>query len=458
MTSSAVDTFEKLKERNTNSVWLWSMMLTRGMTWDNVWDIFTGGVSTDSTGRDNSLVPGVDALFSLPNSPSNVLELFSRLGQLRAQYPKKESGGYIVLGKDNLSDELFRRARGYVQCTWPQVKTILDATRQLTDDGQRHDLNTLVTRYIAEKPSLRAKTLLHMVQTQHQFVGTYTFAVQSKECEPETIKDLWEAMQAQTWSEPINTQQFMGLFFHGNHAYNIPIAQSLSFIEKHPEIIPDITRAIQAYALHNPEDEAFFDKARSLFAGHPGAFIDLYFAMDKELSLAVLSGSNMHLQAEKVEIKPMLRAYLSIPSNERDTPEAQTYFANIFQRVAVSMEGFMNEHSNPWMAKAIESNPTGVMARILAFHACSVALFPGNCRESEIKEIKSLFRHDPRSKTGHAAIIKKFIPDFKEWFAMVQSLGLSRSDVWTTGLQKMAADIPDISMHVDGAVFDAVEF
>ena len=459
MPSAIVTTFEKLKERNKSPQWLWSMMLTRGMNWDNVWDVFTRGAAVGGSSygdKDSDMVPNADMLFSLPGSPTNVQELFSRMASIQANYPHKGSGGYQVWQANSLNEELIKKSKGYLQCTWPQIKSILDSTRALSDDKQRGDLKQLIKHFCEDKPSLRDKALLHMVQTQHEFVGSYDFVLLARECKGETIAALWDAMRMQVWETPENTEEFMTVFFHQKHGYNMPVEQSMAFIEKHPEAIPGMLRAIQSYALHNSEDQAFFESARALLGGQPDALVDLYATMGKDISLTALQEANANLQPGLLQMKPIVQAYLLLPANERDTPEAQAYFANIFQRVAIDMEGYANGHCNKLMAQSIQSNPTGVMARILALHVCRVGLFPDKCRDDEIKEIKTLFHHDPRSKTGHASIIRKVIPDFKEWFSMVQGLGLDRSEIWEHGLQKMALNTPDVGMQVDGAVFDDV--
>lgn len=459
MTSAIVDTFEKLKERNANSIWLWSMMLTRGLTWDNVWDVFKSGVSTDLNynGKNSDLVPGVDMLLSLPSSPSTVVELFDKLGPVRARYPHRGSGGYSIWLVDSLTEQILIKAKGHVQCTWPQIKSILDTNRNLANENVRHDFCCLMKQYCLEKPALRSKALLHMVQTQHEFVGRYEFILAARECEPEVIANIWKTMSAQSWAEPSTTGEFLAKFFHRTNRYDIPIEESFAFIAKHPSLIPEMRGTIQAYALHNPKDDAFFELAKPLLHAYPDALMDLYATMKKDLALSILPTPEAWSTTERFEMKPLLQAYLSMPANERDTSEAQTYFANAFQRVKVDMEGFANGHCNNLMATALALSPTGVMARILALHACQITLSATPCRDDAIKEIKTLFRHDPRSKTGRAGIIKKVIPDFKDWFAMVQGLDLEQGDIWQQGLQKMAGSQPNVEIVVESSIFEEMD-
>ena len=142
----------------------------------------------------------------------------------------------------------------------------------------------------------------------------------------------------------------------------------------------------------------------------------------------------------------------------RDTKEAEGQFARMFRKVHVDAEAYLNEHSNELMAKITTENPTGSMARILALHACVVGVHPKDCTDKEVKQLKTMFKHDPRSKTGFASIVKKCLPDMKAWLSVAESVGLSRDDIWENGLLQLATPLVDADLNlgtpIDSHVFE----
>lgn len=448
MNSSVADTFQKLKERNPNPVWLWSMMLTRGLNWGNVWTIFHAGVSVDAhyRGTVSEVVPNVAMLFSLPDSPTTVLELFNTVVHTRTHY-SCPNGRYDICSTDDLSLKILEQWKGHVQCTWPQIKTILDANQQSSNWDQKRDFRSFVGLYCTEKPLLRTKTLLHMVATQHEFVGTYEFVLAARTCDKDTLAEIWKQISEQTWSHPEYAVNFIGNYFPEDNArgdYRIPMREVFGFLNKYPKLMEDLQTNVQCYAKQHPDDDTFFSLAAGAMASFTEGKIALCHTMNKVVHLHELPAAADWTQRVGRQIKPLLQAYLQLSVDERDTPEVQCYFATAMQGMPMSLENFFNGHCTNLFAQILDENPTGVMARIVALHACTAGLFPTAYRDDEFRAIKALLHHDPRSKTGQMSIIRKCIPDFKHWLNLVQGLGLSSDAVWSQGLQRMGHVQPEL--------------
>ena len=438
-------------------------MLTRGLTWDNVWDVYKEGVSTGESNFSrgpSDRVPGIDALFSLPGSPVTIVGLFEKAQHLREHYPIFERSNYNVFQVGNLTEQLLKRSSNFLQATWPQIKTILSGTIHSSEPGERADLQIMIESYCSGKSSSQHKAVLYMAKEQHHAIRTTAFKNMINSCDKETLEQVWDSIRQQQWNTSTDTINFVSTFFPPTQGFAIPILEAMTFIKKHPELIEDMQSEIRIYGAQNPGDEVFFAQACELLSPYPEALIDLYIAMEKPISLENLRNTNIHKNnsTEKTEIKPLLQAYQSMAANERDSPEAHAYFADIFRHVAVAMENHANGYSNDLMMAIVSQNPAGVISRMLALHACCIGLFPDNCREDEIKQLKMMFKHDPRTRTGHAFVIKKFIPDFKEWFSVVQSLGLSSAEMWEQGLLKIAGPSLNMSIAVDPNLFEAAAF
>lgn len=435
-------------------------MLTRGLTWNNIWDVYTKGVSTEESSLakvPSDRVPGINALFSLPGSPVTIVDLFEKIQHLRAHYPIFERTDYSVVQIGNLTEQLLKRSKNVIQATWPELKAILSKTTNCVDPGERVDINHILDIYCSEDVSLKTKVILHMVQTQHHATQTPAFKNMAHSCENETLKQAWNVMRKKRWDMPINIAEFVSAFFPPGQEFTIPILEALTFIKLHPELIEYLRSDIRIYGAQHPEDDAFFVQARELLMAYPEALIELYAVMEKTISLdnfkkIIFNRSEL---TGRIQLKPLLEAYQNMTAHERDTPEAQMYFSDLFRNISVATENYENGHSNSLMETLVSENADGTIAKILAFHACCIGLFPDG-RENEFKQLKVMFKHDPRTKAGHAAIIKKFIPDFKEWFPVVQSLGLNRSEIWGQGMQKMAGPPSDMSMTIEPNIFETI--
>lgn len=436
-------------------------MLTRGLTWENIWDVYTKGVSTEESSFarvPSDRVPGINALFSLPGSPVTIVDLFEKTQHLRAHYPIFERTDYSVVQIGNLTEQLLERSKNVIQTTWPQLKHILSNTTNCVDPGERADINHILDIYCSEKVSLKTKAILHMVQTQHHATQTRAFKKMVHNCEKETLEKAWNVMRQKRWDMPLNIAEFVSAFFPPGQGFTIPILEALTFIQLHPELIEYLRSDIRIYGAQHPDDDAFFVQARELLVAYPEALIELYAVMEKPISLDNLKkalGRDSGITGT-IKIKPLLLAYQNMTAHERDTPEAQMYFSDLFRNVSVATENYANGHSNSLMETIVSENSDGTIAKILAFHACCIGLFPDDGRENDFKQLKVMFKHDPRTKTGHAAIIKKFIPDFKEWFPLVQSLGLNRSEMWGHGMQKMAGPSSNMSMTIETNIFETI--
>lgn len=452
MTAPIVQTFESLKKRRVDCVWVWSMLLTRGLTWDNVWDVYRGGVAahTGSAVRVDR-VPGVEMLTTLPEGPTNILEVFNRLRHVRAHYPEVLSNNE-VLKIDDVAKGLLRTMYGDVQCTWPQVKAILDSTQLLKTDDERVDVSELLA-LLGTHSTLRDKALVHMAKTQHRFVGMYSFVKMASELSDQKLTDIWNNMRLQPWAHPENTVDFLHAFTWTTGCQKLPVNEVLDFVGQHPSIVGDMERGIVAHGTRLPKDDAFFKKTNALLTPYPEAQINLHVAMEREMSLERLR-MMMGNHNEPIAMKSLLLAHSIMPLHERDTAQAQSYFSELFQRVQVRTQNYANDHCNALMATLTTESPTGTMARILALHACTMGLFTNECHEDDIKQFRAMFKHDPTSKTGHASIIRKVIPDLKEWFTIVQGLGLNREDIWQQGLHSLMHPAAQPDLTIDPALFD----
>lgn len=325
MASDIVDTFKKLKQRNNSSVWLWSMMLTRGLTWDNIWDVYTKGVSTEESSFasvPSDRVPGINALFSLPGSPVTIVDLFEKIQHLRAHYPIFERTDYSVVQIGNLTEQLLKRSKNVIQTTWPQLKHILSNTTHCFDPGERADINRILEIYCSEPGSLKTKAILHMVRTQHHAIQTPAFKNMTNNCENETLAQAWIIIKQQKWDRPIDIANWVSTFFPPGQGFTIPILEALTFVKLHPELIEYLQSDIRIYGAQHPDDEAFFVQARELLVAYPEALIELYAVMEKTISLDNLKKALVRDSGLKggIEIKPLLQAYQHMAAHERDTP------------------------------------------------------------------------------------------------------------------------------------------
>ena len=456
MASPLVHTFNALKEHSSDPVWLWSMMLSKGLRWDNLWEVYTGGTSRAGQGRDrrgeNSLrVPGVDLLLSLPDSPTNVAELFDRLALLEKAYPAMDSS-YDRLNAADAGKFFLECAKPFVQCTWPQVKSVLDRTKEATSACERGWLDVFLKTYVSQKPSMLAKALDHMMQTQHVFVGTYQYIRTVRDANDHTNKllsGLWDTMRGQHWKNPIDTVDFLASFTWCSTAVLKP-EQALDFVEKHPflvghlememEIVEGVKRAVSS--------DDYFTRAEALFAASPDALVRLHLAAQRSMPLSKLEG---RLSRGRVELKQVFSMYEQMDPQERDSPVAQTAFARLLGRVPL----YMNQEIGASVARALAESPTGSLARVFALRACVEGLNADEMGVSEARFYKAAFKHDARSKSGHSSILRKHLPDFKDWFPLVQGLGLSKDEIWHQGLDRLANPAGmAATMSVDGALFE----
>lgn len=277
------------------------------------------------------------------------------------------------------------------------------------------------------------------------------------------VNTLWDEVQTQQWAEPQGLSTFLATYALSGHkdVMSVPAMEALSFIEKHPTLLPDIALSIVSYGEQHPEDDLFFNKASVLLAVEPKHAMALTTAMKRGVSLNVLQESRLWLplQTGAFELKPLLQAYLQMDHAERDSKEAAKWFSQLFSNVQVHTEEYLNGHSNDLMTKITKEHPTGSVARMLALHACIVGLYPEGHSDKSIKQLKAMFKHDPRSNTGFASIIKKCIPDMKAWLGVAESIGLSRDDIWEQGLHQLAnplvASDLDLGAPIDNSVFEA---
>lgn len=453
MAFSLVHTFNALQEHSSDPVWLWSMMLSKGLRWDNVWDVYTGGTNRSGQGRDKRgenlrRVPGVDLLLSLPDSPTNVVELFERLALLEKTYPPG-LGSYDRLDTLEAGKHLLAQAKPFVQCTWAQVKTVLDRTKEAPSDFERGMLDVFLKNYISDKPATEAKVLDYMMQTQHTFVGTYAYVRTVREATDHTnqlLVRLWDTMRLQQWKNPVDTVDFLTSFTWCKTSALKP-DETLDFVERHPgladrldaQIVEGVKRAVSA--------DDYFARADALLMERADARVRLHAAAQQPMT-----PDKLQCMAQgRVELRQVFSMYGQMEPAERDSSLAQTAFARLLGKVSL----YMNEETKKSLSTVLEQSPTGSLARVFAMHACVEGLDANGMGVSEARFYKSAFKHDARSKAGHAAILRKHLPDFKDWFLLVQGLGLSKEDIWHQGLEKMANPAGmEPSIAVDGALFD----
>lgn len=453
MASSLVHTFNALKEHSSDPVWLWSMMLSKGLRWDNIWDVYTGGTNRAGQGRDkrgeNLLrVPGVDLLLSLPESPTNVVELFERLALMEKTYPDMLSS-YDRLNATDAAKHLLEQAKPFVQCTLAQVKTVLDRTKTAPSDFERGLLDVFLKNYISAKPALQVKALEYMMQTQHTFVGTYSYIRTVRDATDHTQKllaTLWDTMRAQTWENPIDAVDFL-TSYPWDATLGLTPEKTLDFVERHPFLVERLHAQIVEGVKCAVDPHDYFKRAHALLVEWPDAQVLLHAAGQKPVPLTELVG----LAQSKLGSQQIFSMYDQMDPQERDSPEAQTAFARLLGKLGMHM----NESTKNSLSKVLDASPMGSLARVFALRACVEGLDADSMGTSEARFYKAAFKHDARSKAGHAAILRKHLPDFKDWFSVVQGLGLSKDDIWHQGLDRLAnpTDV-ELAIAVDGAVFD----
>lgn len=428
-------------------------MLSKGLRWDNIWDVYTGGTNRAGQGRDkrgeNLLrVPGVDLLLSLPDSPTNVVELFERLALMEKTYPTMLSS-YDRLNAEDAAKHLLEQAKPFVQCTLAQVKTVLDRTKNVPSDFERGLLDVFLKNYISDKPALQAKALDYMMQTQHTFVGTYAYIRTVRDATDHTHKllgTLWDTMRAQQWKNPIDTVDFLTSFTWCSTSVLKP-EQTLDFVERHPALASRLDTQIVEGVKRAASTDDYFRRAEALLAQLPDAQVRLYAAGQKAMPLTKLEG----MMQGRVELRQVFSMYDRMDPQERDRASAQTAFARLLGKVSL----YMNAETKDSLSQVLDHSPLGSLARIFALRACVEGLDANAMGVSEARFYKAAFKHDSRSKAGHAAIVRKHLPDFKDWFSLVQSLGLAKDDVWHQGLERLACPTGvDQTIALDGALFD----
>lgn len=447
MTSSIHDTCKKLLDRNCNLGWVWSMLLGQGLTWDNVWEAFPDGVLTNSKYYKNGIaVPSPHMLLSLPNAPTNIVEVFKRLEEIDRTYPYRGHKSYDFLSRDNLSQELIRATHGFVQCTWPQIKEVLDSTKTghgASKSNLREFFNLL------DDQEMLHECLVYMIQEQHAFTDTQAFSSYVHSGGQKRVDELWFHAKDQHWAEPERMVSFLSAYaLSGNkNAMGIPAMEALAFIEKYPQILHAMAQSIERYGTNNRGDHLFFEKASKLLANHSEYVASLAYSMKKTVPLTVLDAWDV--KKSKFEVKPLLQMYIQMEPGERDSHDAAKKFGQLFSKAPSLTEEHFNGDSNNLMTQITTEHPTGTVTRILALHACIVGLHPEGQSDKSIQQLKAMFKHDPRSNTGYANIIKKYLPDMKAWLGIVDSIGLLPKDIWEQGLYQLTNPRSSSDLDID---------
>lgn len=460
MTTDINETCKKLLDRNSEHAWVWSMLLSQDLlNWDNVWDAFPDGVLTNTRFVTKArAVQSTHMLLSLPDAPKNIVDVFQRLEQITKVYPYKGYTSYEILSKWDLSNAFIQATHGFVQCTWPQVKAVLDSTKA---GGAQvgNNLRALFDNLLNDSPAILDKSLLYMMEEQHSFLEepAFTTLVHARGNGIET--KLWEKAKNQQWEDAETLVSFLAAYSLSGQYENmtIPAMEALAFLEKHPAMLESLARSIVSYGQRHPTDDVYFEYAKQLLANDRGHTMELTVGMQRSISLDALQNTWSAEQKGAPELKPLLLAYMQMDPEVRDTRDAAIEFSKLFCRVQVHLEGYLNGHSNELLTKITRDHPTGTVSRILALHACIVGLYPDKHSDNAIKQLKTMFKHDPRSNTGFNSIIKKVIPEMKAWLNVAESIGLCAEDIWSQGLQHLTDPLVQENLNL-GAPIDTDMF
>ena len=334
-----------------------------------------------------------------------------------------------VLNLDSVVKGVFPVLFEQCRFEWSSFIAVMQKTVDTTDARKSHILNYFI-KAVCPVPC-HAQAIECLITMEHSLIKSYPFGGMLKDFK--VLPDALESMVlSKKWLNANNAWLVMKHII--NDANHTNAASIFSFFEHYPQVVPYFTLFdihLEHLVRKCSKNEILFNRGVCLLLDNPSAAIECHNNTKIPMSLATAQAL-VNPPESNVSLEMLLTMYEVVLIDQRNNAEGEKFFHKHFSRALSSNHFSIGAHNASTLLKSmalfVKHEPTGVVAALLALHACS---FGRNGTRKEIDAYKSILHHDPSTKTGYAAIIKKYIPELKESLSMANHMDMTASQIWS---------------------------